>query len=1190
MEIAWHETGQAGLGDLTSLCLDTHQALLWTGTPHGHIASFFTDSPASQGNENEVPPAFQQRYTAFKGSSTHEPIKELWTDEAGVLSLASDGVKLTHRRGLTLWNTLDPTHSLVSMAYSSLRASEIVAGGSRLAVTSQGSHVQPLVGEPDLLLLSASTGTIIRRVPSSIAVQHLRTSHQNVVLGSAEGRVHLLDPKSLKTQSSIDAHSAGLSVLEAEGHLLYTGGFSLKQGRPVPDPLVKVFDVRMLRPLVPVPFPAGPAFIKPHPRLSTTIAVSSLNGSFQIVDTLQQGTVQFHQLPFTSYLTAMSMAPSGEGLLFADQSGLVRLWSSSDDAKYTRYGPQDIELPDPVEPPKQIEWTPSSPLSLIGVPFYDTQLLSVIPIENYATKYSAILRPPTRPDPALHATLKQVDWIGYAVNPKGSIRNLAVAHDSRAKQASNRRMDVPLFRSEKEKIAQERRRRARASTDNANASVSLEDEESELTSSTMPKYYSRVEIKYSRFGVEDFDFGFYNKTRYSGLETHIVNSYTNSFLQVLRFIKPLAALALAHILVSCPKEDCLLCEAGFLFKQLQDAQGVNCQASNFSRAFSASRQAEALGLMDHSNESAKTAYASLIQTFNRFMIEQLGQEAKVMHPDLRLRRHMVLLQEESLPSPVSQIFGISARTMMACVCGAQSSRDSSFSVIDLIYPRKALSNEPKPASDFHTILKASIGRETATRATCAACRQFAHARVRRVLTNDLPPVVTINANVNTADHMEMWLDGKTSKDRFLQPSFVISRGMSGLSIQDEASSIAADTDSVCYQLTAIVCQIQSDDDPAHLISLIRIPREEDERAGTWHLFNDFLVKAVSEDEALGFPGSWKIPAVLCYTRIDASRMLDLSVLPTTLDTSILERDLTISRRRDPSKIKHEVLSASEIPRKGMLVSIDAEFVSLQQEEVEYRSDGTRSVLRPSRMTLARVSVLRGEGAKTGVPFIDDHISTTEPIVDHLTEYSGIRPGDLDPFVSPHTLVSLKAAYKKLRMLVDLGCVFIGHGLQKDFRIINIFVPPGQIIDTVNIYHLAARHRKLSLRFLSFVVLQQDIQSGTHDSIEDARTALQLYEEYRRLEAQGSWEDRLDEIYVEGKRLNFKVPQPEAAAEVAMDLSSQNMPAASVALDARIASLSSASPIFVPRSTPSPPYFQSHQPKSPRRRHRPHARP
>lgn len=84
---------------------------------------------------------------------------------------------------------------------------------------------------------------------------------------------------------------------------------------------------------------------------------------------------------------------------------------------------------------------------------------------------------------------------------------------------------------------------------------------------------------------------------------------------------------------------------------------------------------------------------------------------------------------------------------------------------------------------------------------------------------------------------------------------------------------------------------------------------------------------------------------------------------------------------------------------------------------------------------------------------------------------------------------------------------------------DIFVSPSRILDTVNIYHLAHRHRKLSLRFLSWVVLHQDIQSsGSHDSIEDARTALQLYEKHCQLEAEGTWENTLEEIYREGGKL------------------------------------------------------------------------
>lgn len=83
------------------------------------------------------------------------------------------------------------------------------------------------------------------------------------------------------------------------------------------------------------------------------------------------------------------------------------------------------------------------------------------------------------------------------------------------------------------------------------------------------------------------------------------------------------------------------------------------------------------------------------------------------------------------------------------------------------------------------------------------------------------------------------------------------------------------------------------------------------------------------------------------------------------------------------------------------------------------------------------------------------------------------------------------------MLVERGVTFVGHGLRKDFRVVNLTVPPAQVIDTVELWH-AEHQRKVSLRFLAGFLLRRQIQEDTHDSIEDARTALHVYRMHARL--------------------------------------------------------------------------------------------
>ncbi len=208
--------------------------------------------------------------------------------------------------------------------------------------------------------------------------------------------------------------------------------------------------------------------------------------------------------------------------------------------------------------------------------------------------------------------------------------------------------------------------------------------------------------------------------------------------------------------------------------------------------------------------------------------------------------------------------------------------------------------------------------------------------------------------------------------------------------------------------------------------------------------------------------------------------------------------------------------------KGDRIAIDTEFVTVEMAEAIVKTDGTRVVLKESRQALARVSVISTKENYQQV-LIDDYILQTEPVVDYLTRFSGLTARDLDPSSSGNkrNLVSLKTVYLKLLYLVDIGCVFVGHGLRKDFRIINIHIPSSQVVDTVELYQQPMK-RKIALRFLSALLIGGDIQGDTHDSIEDARAALLLHNKYLELKDLNLFNEKLQEIYTIGRKCRWQV--------------------------------------------------------------------
>ncbi|KAK9843491.1 hypothetical protein WJX81_005692 [Elliptochloris bilobata] len=307
----------------------------------------------------------------------------------------------------------------------------------------------------------------------------------------------------------------------------------------------------------------------------------------------------------------------------------------------------------------------------------------------------------------------------------------------------------------------------------------------------------------------------------------------------------------------------------------------------------------------------------------------------------------------------------------------------------------------------------------------------------------------------------------------------------------------------------------------------------------WLLFNDEAVSASSADEARALYDGRVAPCLLYFTQVpvleDCAMRLGAEPAPAPVLSWAAFRSLCAAPPLQASSLAFaprtfEPLGPGEAPAPGTLLALDAEFVAHSPPDTVLRG-GVEVEVCPARLGLARVSVVRGAGERAGEPCIDDYIQAVEPVHDYLTKWSGLVAGDLDPALSRRHLTTLKRAYLKLRYLVDAGCVLVGHGLKTDLRMLNIAVPPEQLRDTCDLFCFK-RQRRLSLRFLASYLLGLDIQAATHDSIEDARTALELFRLYERLAADGSLQARLLEMYRWGKAhgwnavaLKDGVPQP-----------------------------------------------------------------
>mmetsp|Transcript_4082 Transcript_4082/g.6041 ORF Transcript_4082/g.6041 Transcript_4082/m.6041 type:complete len:1129 (-) Transcript_4082:1206-4592(-) len=627
----------------------------------------------------------------------------------------------------------------------------------------------------------------------------------------------------------------------------------------------------------------------------------------------------------------------------------------------------------------------------------------------------------------------------------------------------------------------------------------------------------------------------HNNTQFVGLDNHIENSKINSILQLLYRTSNIRNVVLKH---HCRKLSCLGCQLKFLFMMMVKSNNDNTvSAINFCRVLnqillkkeSQNLSKKKKGLSIHEYDPIKLLKLILMRIEKDFKndkihvsagfpdkitIENAKEYNQMLNyvnnfPSLSLDQMKMNMRENQRNSASNTDvwpYLLKSDVDMVQNCKICNSIQCQKSIPTYILE---LSFRSSMEISFEQLLQENLTKISSV--TEVSCKRHQKVPVNENTTfKSLPNIFNIKfANEEQGNewakssykyytqHQSFnmhWSSRSKVKPQFIQSfptQFVVQYTNNWEVLPPDTgvnfAHIEQSENKVVYVLRSIWCKVKevySDQSHFELIHCNDIFKN------SWYLFNDFSIKPISVGSALNFRAPWKIPLMLSYERFNFSPNI-----PKILNINSLVLD----------QCKYITFSNDKpVPKKGDIVAIDAEFVKVKDLAVQ---------------VVGRISVVDCNGDILMDDFVE--LSDKEVVEDYLTKYSGLHEGDLDRSSSKHHIISLKEAYLKILFLIEIGVKFVGHGLVNDFKVINVNVPSSQILDTVEFYH-SLHYRKISLKFLTRLMLRDNIQVDEHCSVEDSRAALKIYQKYVVLNEHRVFNSVLSNIYSIGREVGWDV--------------------------------------------------------------------
>lgn len=242
------------------VAFDTSAELLLTGNSNGGINSWYGPAlgrytawradvrqtvAASKGAGDEEAPLGQRKLqTSWKKapslshahhSNVRSGIAEIYNDSGFIYSVTPGGVHCASRKGLAKWSQDvsamgHPSLSLGSICASPAHSTSelIVAGSTALERDQQVFSINKHVG-----------GQVTRKSSAGGPILQVRKSQKYLLSSTPGGHIQCRDPRSLEIQHRLHAHPGGVIDMKSEGSLVWSVGWTMRLGHPVPEPLIK---------------------------------------------------------------------------------------------------------------------------------------------------------------------------------------------------------------------------------------------------------------------------------------------------------------------------------------------------------------------------------------------------------------------------------------------------------------------------------------------------------------------------------------------------------------------------------------------------------------------------------------------------------------------------------------------------------------------------------------------------------------------------------------------------------------------------------------------------------------------------------------------------------------------------------------------------------------------------------------